>query len=94
LLRFGVLGSFLFAGRLRRWGRGSGGWSRDGFVDGGDDLADFYLLTFTSLDVEDAGFLGGYFRGDLVGLKGEENVAGLDGFPILFVPGGDEAAGD
>ena len=99
----GGLGAAAARGRVRALagfffgGGGAGGAGAErrersgaGVFDGGYYFADFYFLALGGFDAEDAGFLGGDLGGDLVGLEGEEEVAGLDGLAFLFVPGGDE----
>ena len=88
-------GGFRGGGRGRSrggsWGWG-GGWGA--FGDGADDGADFDFFAGWGGDLESAGGFGLEFGGDLIGVDGDEEVADLDGVAVIFVPCGDDGAGD
>jgi hypothetical protein len=44
--------------------------------------------------LESAGGFGLEFSGDLIGVDGDDEVADLDGVAVIFVPCGDDGAGD
>ena len=76
-------------GRLRGlFRRGTAGF------DYGNDLVDFDLVSFSGLGPQDSRLRRIYFGRDLIGLQRKEDVTGVDGFAVLFMPGREYARGD
>ena len=89
--QLGRFGSWLGVVRGSRLGPGR---RRRLVIDYGDDFPDFYLLAFVYPGLEHAGFFGGDFSGNFVGLESEESFAGVHVIARFPVPDGDDPAFD
>ena len=85
-MRLGFCRGFLFCGL------GCGRFLR--IVDGGNDFADLYFLTFRNNRVEHAGCFGRDLSRNFVGLKGKKRVTGIDEIAGFLVPDGNDSACD
>src|SRR5260370_20809328 len=63
-------------------------------MNGRDDFTDLHFLTLGHDGVEHARGFGRDLRRNFVGLEGKERIAGVDEITGLFVPDGNDSAGD